>query len=66
MLSLVIVLIIIGVLLWLVETQIPMDATIKLIIRVVVIVCVVLYILQAFGLLPFGDLPVPRVRPYGG
>lgn len=62
MIGLVIVLIVIGVLLWLVETQIPMDATIKTVIRVVVIVCVVLYLLQAFGLLPLGDIRVPQVR----
>jgi hypothetical protein len=43
-------LVIIGVCLYLVE-QIPMDATIKTIIRVVVILFVVLWLLQTFGLL---------------
>lgn len=61
MISVVLVLIVLGVLLWLVETQIPMDGTIKKIIRVVVIVCVVLWLLGVFGLVPI-DLPVPRLR----
>lgn len=62
MIALVIVLIVIGVLLWLAETYIPMDPTIKMIIRVVVIICVVLFILQAFGLLPLKDIGVPQLR----
>ena len=49
--SLVIVLIVVGVLLWLVQTYIPMDPTIKRIILIVVIIAVVLYVLSAFGLL---------------
>lgn len=57
--SLVVVLIIIGVLLWLVNTRIPMDATIKLIINIVVVVAVVIYLLKAFGI--WGDINVPRV-----
>ena len=57
MIGLIVLLILVGVGLYLVE-QIPMDASIKTIIRVVVILCVVLYILQAFGLL---DMPLPRL-----
>lgn len=59
MIGLVVVLIIIGVLLWLVETKIPMDDGIKVIIRVVVLILVVLYLLRVFGVL---DVPVPRIR----
>lgn len=51
LISLVIVLIVVGVLLWLVNTQIPMDRNIKKIINVVVLIVVVLWILQVFGLL---------------
>lgn len=57
--GLVVVLIVIGVLLWLVNSQIPMDATIKKIINVVVIVAVVLWLLSVFGLL--GDVSAVRV-----
>lgn len=63
MISLVVVLIVIGVLLYLVNSFIPMDGTIKRIINVVVLVCVVLWLLTVFGLLPLRDIPVtPLVR----
>lgn len=50
LLSLIIALIVIGVLLWLVNSFIPMDANIKRILNIVVIVAVVLWLLKAFGL----------------
>jgi hypothetical protein len=63
LLSLVITLIVIGVLLWLVNTYIPMDPMIKRIILIVVIICVVLWLLTVFGLLgSISTIPVPRVR----
>jgi hypothetical protein len=48
--ELLLVLIIIGVLLWAVNTYIPMDKKIKTIINVVVVVIVVIWLLQVFGL----------------
>jgi len=51
LISLVIVLIVVGFLLWLVTTQIPMAEPIKRIIVVVVVIVVVLWLLSAFGLL---------------
>jgi hypothetical protein len=60
LITLVIYLIVIGVLLWLVNEYIPMDAGIKKIINVVVLVVVVLWILSLF--LPLaGNLPNLRV-----
>ncbi len=50
-----IVLAIVGFLLWLVETVIPMDATIKTVFRAVVIFAVVLWLLTIF----FGFATVP-------
>jgi hypothetical protein len=44
----ILVLIFIGVLLWLVNTYIPMDPTIKRILNIVVIILVVLWILNLF------------------
>jgi hypothetical protein len=44
-------LIVVGVLLWLVNTYIPMDPKIKGILNAVVVICVVIYLLQVFGLL---------------
>jgi hypothetical protein len=46
-----ITLIVVGVLLWLVNTYIPMDRKIKNILNVVVIIAVVFWLLRAFGLL---------------
>lgn len=51
LLTLLAVLIVIGVLLWLVNTYVPMDATIKMIFNAVVVIAVVLWLLRAFGLL---------------
>ena len=45
------VLIVVGVLLWLVNTYIPMDGKIKSILNAVVVIAVVIYLLQIFGLL---------------
>ena len=46
-----IVLIVVGVLLWLVNTYIPMQRTIKNILNGVVVIAVVIWLLQAFGVL---------------
>ena len=51
LLNVVLVLIVVGVLLWLVNTYIPMDRKIKNILNAVVVIIVVLWLLQAFGLL---------------
>jgi uncharacterized membrane protein YhdT len=63
LISLAVTLIVIGVLLWLVNTYIPMDGKIKKILNVVVVVCVVMWLLFAFGILNHsGDIRVPRVQ----
>lgn len=49
--QLLIVLIVIGVLLWAVETLIPLDATVKRLIQVVVVVAVLIWLLRTFALL---------------
>ena len=62
LISLVITLIVVGVLLWLVNTYIPMDGKIKKILNVVVVICVVVWLLFAFGVLNNStDIRVPRV-----
>jgi hypothetical protein len=60
LISIIVVLIVIGVLMYLVNKMIPMDANIKTIINVVAIIVVCLWLLQAFGLI--GDLNQIRVR----
>jgi hypothetical protein len=44
------VLIIIGVLLWLVNTYIPMDSKIKNIFNIVVVIFVIIWLLKVFGI----------------
>jgi hypothetical protein len=51
LINLVVALIVIGVLLWLVNSYIPMQNTIKKILNAVVVIAVVLWLLNAFGLL---------------
>jgi hypothetical protein len=63
LISLIITLVVIGVLLWLVNTYIPMDGKIKKILNVVVVICVVVWLLFAFGILNHSsDIRVPQVR----
>ena len=63
MISLILTLIVVGVLLWLVNTYIPMDGKIKKILNVVVVICVVVWLLYAFGVLGRGgDIRVPHIR----
>jgi hypothetical protein len=49
--SVLLVLIVVGVLLWLVNNYIPMDRAIRGILNAVVVIGVILWLLQVFGLL---------------
>ena len=49
--NVVLVLIVIGVLLWLINSYIPMDGKIKRVLNVVVIIAVVIWLLKVFHLL---------------
>ena len=63
LISLVTTLIVVGVLLWLVNTYIPMDGKIKKILNAVVVICVVIWLLFAFGILNHSsDITIPQVR----
>lgn len=54
-------LIVVGVLLWLVNTYIPMDAKIKRLLNIVAVVAVVLWLLNVFGLFHnLGNIRVGR------
>jgi hypothetical protein len=50
LIQLVVILLVIGVLLWLVNTYIPMQGSIKSILNGVVVIAVVLWLLNVFGL----------------
>jgi hypothetical protein len=63
LLTIVLTLVVVGVLLWLVNTYVPMDGKIKKILNAVVVICVVVWLLYAFGILGrAGDIRVPQVR----
>jgi uncharacterized membrane protein YhdT len=62
LISVIVTLIVVGVLLWLVNTYIPMDGKIKKILNVVVVICVVVWLLFAFGVInQAGNIRVPRI-----
>jgi hypothetical protein len=60
LIGLVLTLVVVGVLLWLLNNYVPMDAKIKRIINIVVVIVVVIWLLQVFGLL--GPLQNIRIR----
>ena len=60
LITIVLVLIVVGVLLWLINTYIPMDRKIKSILNAVVVIVVIIWLLQAFGIL--GSLGNVKVR----
>ena len=63
MLGLVVTLIVVGILLYVVNTYVPMDANVKKILNVVVILCVVLWLLNVFGVFAYlGNPSIPRLR----
>lgn len=51
LLTVLLVLIVVGVLLWLVNTYIPMDRKIKNILNAVVVIVVIIWLLKVFGVL---------------
>lgn len=59
LLQLVIVLVVVGVILWAINSYIPMQATIKKILNVVVVIVVVLWLLSVFGIM--GNLSTFRI-----
>lgn len=58
MIAVFIVLVILGLCLYLLETYVPMSPPIVIVLRVVVVLFSILYLLRAFGI---ADVPVPRL-----
>jgi flagellar motor component MotA len=52
-LTILIVLIVAGVLLWLINSYIPMDGKIKTILNVVVVIVIIVWLLKAFGVFTY-------------
>jgi hypothetical protein len=59
LLTLIIVIVVVGVLLWALNNFVPMDPKVQRILNVVVVVVLVLWLLQAFGV--FGQLSTIRI-----
>jgi hypothetical protein len=51
LIHLVIVLVVVGVILWLINSYIPMQATIKKILNAVVVIAVIIWLLSVFGVI---------------
>lgn len=58
LIQLLVVLVVVGVGLYLIETYLPLSPPIKTVIRVVVVLVLILWLLQLF----VGDIPLPRFR----
>jgi hypothetical protein len=63
LITVVLTLIVVGVLLWLVNTYIPMAGSIKSILNAVVVIAVILWLLYGFGVLGHsGEIRMPVVK----
>jgi len=60
LITIVIVLVIVGVALWAINTYIPMAKPVKTILNIVVVVVICIWLLQAFGLI--GSIKSIRLR----
>lgn len=63
LIEIILILIVIGVILWLINSFIPMAGSIKTILNVVVVLCVIVWLLSVFGLVDIGSLHFnPKVK----
>jgi predicted membrane protein len=63
LLGVVLTLIVVGVALWLINSFIPMQGTIKTILNLVVVIAVILWLLHGFGILNnAGEIHLPVVK----
>jgi hypothetical protein len=63
LIDIVIVLVVAGLVLWLIDTYIPMAGGIKSLLNVVVFVVVLIWVLQVFGLIgPIHGIRIPTLR----
>jgi hypothetical protein len=60
LIQLVVVLIVLGLLLYIVESLLPIDPTIKMVIRVIILLAVILWLLSLVGMIP-GRINVSRL-----
>ena len=59
LIGLIITLVVVGLILWLINAYIPMDQKIKTILNVAVVIIVIIWLVQALGLLgPLGNVKI--------
>jgi hypothetical protein len=61
LIDIVVILVLIGLVMWLINTFIPMAGAIKSLLNIVVFVVVLIWLLQTFGLI--GNIPGLRIPP---
>ena len=59
LINLVVVLVVVGVILWVINSYIPMQSTIKRILNAVVVISVIIWLLSVFGVI--GNLSMIRI-----
>lgn len=62
LINVVLTLVVVGVILWLINTYIPMQATVKKILNIVVVVVLILWLLYGFGVISGGEVRLPVVK----
>ncbi len=61
--GIVVVLVVVGLMLWLINTYIPMAGAIKSLLNIVVFVVVLIWLLQVFGLIgPINGVHMPNLK----
>ena len=61
--DIVVALVVVGLILWLINTYIPMAAAIKSLLNVIVFVVVLIWVLQVFGVIgPINGIHIPRLK----
>ena len=63
LINVVITLVVVGLVLWVINTYIPMQSTIKSILNLVVVIAVIIWLLYGFGIITSGgDVHMPTVK----
>ena len=62
LINVILILIVVGLVLWLVNTYIPMAAAIKSLLNVVVFVVVLIWLLQVFGVVSSIPIRIPPLK----
>jgi hypothetical protein len=58
LLSLILTIVVVGVVLWLINTYVPMQSTVKGILNAVVVIILIIWLLNAFGLMSVLTRPI--------